>query len=233
MFLINADDSLFELPADRNVLIGRAGVNQIVLNDRLVSRVHAQIAPGAKGPVLTDRGSANGTQVNGRATREAVLKHGDTVCIGKTLFQVFRGTRADAQAWVRRRHTDTKSDKTLVGLNVNSIRVTDMIGDLSAFSLVSLLQTLVQQGQNGSLTLTLAGEWMGKIFFVNGSLVYAETCTGLKNQAAVFELMALGHGQFVFQPGVKPPAMGITDNPAALILEGCRRLDERGSLKTH
>ncbi|MCG3146755.1 MAG: hypothetical protein PCFJNLEI_00189 [Verrucomicrobiae bacterium] len=226
-FLIGADDSLFELPANKNVLIGRAGMNQIVLNDRLVSRVHARISPSANGPLLTDRGSANGVQVNGRPAWETVLHHGDSVQIGKTLFHVFAGTQADAQRWIARRRNDTKSDRTMTGLNVNQFRPTDMLGDLAGLHIVSLLQTLVSQQQQGALTLTQAGELVGKIYFVNGTFAYAETVSGLKNKDALFALMQMQQGQFVFQLAVRPPTIGIQENAAALILEGCQRLDEK------
>jgi len=225
-FLIGADDSLFELPANKNVMIGRAGVNQIVLNDRLVSRVHAKIAPSANGPLLTDRGSANGVQVNGRPAFEVVLHHGDGVQIGKTLFHVFAGTRAAAQQWVASRQGATITDKTMTDLNVNQSRATDMIGDLAAFHIVGLLQTLVEQQQNGALTLTQSGQLAGKVYFVNGAFAYAETTGGLQNKEALYDLMRLRQGQFVFQLAVRPPSIGIKDDAAALILEGCQRLDE-------
>jgi hypothetical protein len=226
-FLIGADDSLFELPANKNVMIGRSTVNQIVLNDRLVSRVHAQIAPAAKGPLLKDRGSANGVQVNGRPVFEVILCHGDTLQIGHTLFHVFAGTRTEAERWIARRKSATKTDQTMTGLNVHLPRPTDMLGDLSTMPIISLLQTLLSQQQHGALTLTQAGQLVGKIYFVNGAFAYAETVTGLKNKDALFELMSLHEGQFVFQPAVRPPTLGIIENAAALLLEGCQRLDER------
>jgi len=176
---------------------------------------------------LTDRGSANGVFVNGLPAREAVLRHGDSVRIGKMMFHVFAGPIDDAKKWVSRRRTETKSGRTLTELNVNQLRATDMIGDLSAFHLVSLVQTLVDQNQNGALTLSEAGEWAGKIYFVNGGIVFAETATGLRNKDAFFELLMMERGQFVFQPAVKPPTLGIMENAAALLLEGCRRMDER------
>lgn len=225
-FLIASDDRLHELPADKNVLLGRAPVNAIVLNDRLVSRVHAGITPSPKGPVLTDRGSANGTQVNGLARKETILYHGDSVRIGKFLFHVFSGTRADAEKWMTRRKSDTRTDKTMTELNVNQLRPADMLGDLSAFNIVHLLQTLVDQKRHGALTLTQRGELLGKIYLTNGMIVFAESSTGLKGREAFFELVATQHGAFTFQADVSPPAMAILEAPVTLLLEGCRRYDE-------
>ena len=142
-FLIAADDHIHELPSERGAMIGRAAINQIVLDDRLISRVHASIMPSSKGPVITDRGSANGTQVNGRPVKETTLKHGDTVRIGKFFFCVFCGSRAEAEQWISRRGGDTKSDQTISDLNVNPSKPSDMTGDLSSFDIITLLQTLV------------------------------------------------------------------------------------------
>jgi pSer/pThr/pTyr-binding forkhead associated (FHA) protein len=228
-FLVASDDRIFDLPADRHVMIGRSAVNQIVLNDRMVSRVHAGIAASPNGPVLTDRGSANGLQVNGLPAQESVLKHGDTVRIGNTLFQVFAGTRAEVGQWVIRRKSDTKTDKTMNNLNVNQPRPSDMLGDLSAFNIVSLMQTLSDQKQNGALTLSQSGQLRGKVFFLNGSIVWAETADGVKGKDALYQLMELENGQFVVQMSTRPPQLGIMESTRGLLLEGCRRLDEKRS----
>lgn len=68
------------------VQIGRVTGNDVVLRDeqRLVSRLHAQIACDEAGQViLTDMGSANGTSVNGRAVNGPLrLQPGDIIRIG-------------------------------------------------------------------------------------------------------------------------------------------------------
>ena len=99
-----------------------------------------------------------------------------------------------------------------------------MIGDLAALHVVSLLQTLMNQQQHGALTLTRLGQLLGKIYFVNGALAYAETTGGLKGKAALYELTRVRDGQFVFQNAVRPPRIGIRANTRALLLDVCRRL---------
>ena len=75
------------------MVIGRAGRGKqwdIVLNDRAVSRPHAQIVRQEQTFVITDLGSANGTLVNGEAIDKATtLKNGDAITAGETLL-VFR-----------------------------------------------------------------------------------------------------------------------------------------------
>ena len=75
---------------DRAVLrIGRDPANEIVVDDLLASRHHAEIRPDADGRwVITDLGSHNGTHVNGRAVRQAVLSELDVVGIGQAMFRV-------------------------------------------------------------------------------------------------------------------------------------------------
>ncbi len=75
------------LTVDKAV-IGRATARaswDIALQDRSVSRPHAQIEKTSQGYVLTDLGSANGTLVNGDPILEArLLEDGDLILIGET-----------------------------------------------------------------------------------------------------------------------------------------------------
>jgi hypothetical protein len=70
------------------VTIGRAPDNNLVLEDRRVSRHHARVE-GRRGMlVLTDLESANGSRVNGVAISEVALGAGDRIEIGTTIFVV-------------------------------------------------------------------------------------------------------------------------------------------------
>ena len=67
--------------------VGRDGDRDLVLSDETVSRHHARLTRGPSGQtVLSDEGSANGTQVNGRRVRQAVLSAGDEIQIGDSVF---------------------------------------------------------------------------------------------------------------------------------------------------
>jgi len=56
-----------EHPLERGVInIGRAANNQLVVNDSRVSRCHAEIRSDARGMVIIDQGSSNGTFLNGQ-----------------------------------------------------------------------------------------------------------------------------------------------------------------------
>ena len=64
------------------VAIGRDGENDLVLDDRRVSRRHAEIRLRLGRYTLYDLQSTNGTYVNGRRVAEIVLSDGDRVQIG-------------------------------------------------------------------------------------------------------------------------------------------------------
>ena len=66
--------------------IGRDSSNQLCLNDRLVSRLHALIARKEDQFEISDLKSANGTMVNGVPVRQRRLAHCDQIAIGASLF---------------------------------------------------------------------------------------------------------------------------------------------------
>ncbi len=65
-----------------SVTVGRAAINDIVLSDSKVSRVHARLECGDAGCNLVDLGSANGTLVNGVRVQRAALAAGDVIAVG-------------------------------------------------------------------------------------------------------------------------------------------------------
>jgi hypothetical protein len=64
----------------KTLTIGRDASNNIVLNDTMVSRNHAQLIVSGEGRVqIKDLGSTNGTYVNGNKINELYLNPGDVV----------------------------------------------------------------------------------------------------------------------------------------------------------
>jgi pSer/pThr/pTyr-binding forkhead associated (FHA) protein len=62
--------------------IGRDTACDILLEDRVVSAVHARIEPQGNGFILIDMQSQNGTTVNGKQIDCVWLNDGDTISIG-------------------------------------------------------------------------------------------------------------------------------------------------------
>src|SRR5207237_1697447 len=73
------------------ISIGRDPKNDIALDDRRVSRRHAEIRLRLGRYTLYDLQSTNGTYVNGRRVAEVVLADGDRLSIGGVELQ-FRAT---------------------------------------------------------------------------------------------------------------------------------------------
>lgn len=73
------------------VRVGRAGDNDIVLDDGGVSRVHGRLAPRHGTWVFQDLGSSNGSFLNGHPVTEAALGIGDELRLGGTRLTVGPG----------------------------------------------------------------------------------------------------------------------------------------------
>jgi len=94
---------VFDLAPGRTYTIGRAKENDIVLNDRRVSRKHAEIRSEGENFLVVDGYIENGSlirsvnhvYVNGSPMLEKVLERGDVVTIGETMM-VFGGAAVAA-----------------------------------------------------------------------------------------------------------------------------------------
>ena len=72
------------------VMIGRAPLNHIVIDDPTVSAHHAVLLRTGASYSLKDLNSTNGTQINGDFVTDAELKDGDTIRFGSVI-AVFAG----------------------------------------------------------------------------------------------------------------------------------------------
>lgn len=80
-----------------SVLAGRLPECDVMIDDGLVSRMHARISVRADAVVVEDLHSTNGVYVNGtRITHSALLREGDRVLLGTTELSLFEA-RSDAR----------------------------------------------------------------------------------------------------------------------------------------
>jgi len=80
------------LPLSAAVTIGRSDENSVRLSDRFVSSRHALICLRDGRRLLVDRGSTNGTFLNGERVEEEVELHdGDRIAMGNTVFEYHVG----------------------------------------------------------------------------------------------------------------------------------------------
>lgn len=71
--------------------LGRAPESHVVLNDREVSKHHAEVEWTEEGWVVRDLGSSNGTYVNGEAVEVCLLQGGDVVELGTCRYRLVVG----------------------------------------------------------------------------------------------------------------------------------------------
>jgi pSer/pThr/pTyr-binding forkhead associated (FHA) protein len=83
--IVKYEDKIIEkfITEKKRVTIGRTPDNDVILDNRGVSRRHAQIEFGENQAVIIDNESLNGTFVNSRRISEEVLKDNDSITIGK------------------------------------------------------------------------------------------------------------------------------------------------------
>ncbi len=99
---------------DGSVSLGRDAANDVVLNRAAVSRVHARIERQGEGWALLDRGSANGTELNGAPVAgSARLREGDRIGVGGALFE-FRAKARAARLKARWRNLPAPVRATLI-----------------------------------------------------------------------------------------------------------------------
>lgn len=143
--------------------IGRHGDNDVVVGDILVSAHHAELLRTEVGLELVDLGSSNGTFVNGRRTRRAILEPLDLVGIGLSEFRVVDDRLEE--------YRETGS----VTFEATGITVT--IGDVTIVDDVSLALTdrslLGIVGPSGSGKSTLLAALAGLPPPTAGSVAYA------------------------------------------------------------
>ncbi|ERI94350.1 FHA domain protein [Clostridiales bacterium oral taxon 876 str. F0540] len=77
------------IPVQGELTIGRRNNNHLILEDQFVSGNHARIYVKNTDYMIEDLGSTNGTKINDeRLEDRAILRVGDEIQIGSTLFRV-------------------------------------------------------------------------------------------------------------------------------------------------
>jgi pSer/pThr/pTyr-binding forkhead associated (FHA) protein len=92
------------------VIIGRAPLNQIVIDHPTVSAQHAVLLRTGDSYSLKDLNSTNGTQINGDFVTDAELKDGDTIRFG---FVTAVFARSDRKPWSSPRRVRYESTATV------------------------------------------------------------------------------------------------------------------------
>lgn len=102
---------------------------------------------------------------------------------------------------------------------------TGFSGAISVQTLPDIVQLYVLSNATGVLTVRRRNA-EGKVWFAHGAIPHAATADRI-GEDAFFEIMMWGGGQFSMQLGVTSPEQSIASNWQELVMESCRRIDER------
>jgi len=94
--LSTTGDQTIELTSGGSIIVGRAVTSDLPVYDPTVSRQHAELSLDDTGVHVADRGSANGTFLNGAQISEASAVDGDIVTFGRVAFKVVEVTPVEA-----------------------------------------------------------------------------------------------------------------------------------------
>jgi pSer/pThr/pTyr-binding forkhead associated (FHA) protein len=207
-----------QLPTCGTLVVGRSGGCDLRLPDADTSRRHAKIVCEEERIVLHDLASTNGTFVNGQKIGEHALEPGDRIQIGSNEIAFCRVEGdldpVDAEA-------EHGNDQTQLFQRPKIAEVFQ--GDLAQIPPFAVVQILELGRKTGALQID--GETWGRLWFVNGDPVHAETKDQLGFDAAI-TLVSATAGRFAFEPDIAAPVGTIEASVTQLLLEAARQLDE-------
>ncbi len=105
-----------------------------------------------------------------------------------------------------------------------------MAGDISEIHVVDLFQMINSTQKTGSIELKLPGG-NATVLFSDGEMVFAKYA-GLSGKDALFKLLGVTKGQFVYSPGIPAEAEDyeVIGGFMGLVMEGMQLLDEGADL---
>ncbi|MHC4342720.1 MAG: FHA domain-containing protein [Planctomycetota bacterium] len=229
-----------ELKSNHCYSLGRALDCDVVIEDIASSRHHARITVSAKGRnvVVEDLGSRNGTYVNDdRIDGRTPIELGTRIRIGATVYLLSVVDEADVdEDSLNDLDTGTVGLESLsLGRNVNAeilkvVRAegqagTEFAGQLGAFSLIEVLQLLIQTHRSGSLHVAVESGH-AQIELRNGE-VCAASFEDLEGFDALIALVQKKTGIFWLVEEFAPVTNSIRVPGASLLFELCRAIDEK------
>jgi len=103
----------FEL-TERQYIIGRTELADIVIEDTYVSKMHAMLQIYSNAIVLLDLNSTNGTTVNSRVVEKTILRTNDIITLGRYRLKIDNAPAINARMDERIRASDTMIMQNLV-----------------------------------------------------------------------------------------------------------------------
>lgn len=107
--------SEFDL-TERQYIIGRTELADIVIEDSYVSKIHAMLQIYSNAVILLDLNSTNGTTVNSRVVQKTILRSDDVLSLGHYRIKIENAPAIDPAMNERIRASDTVTLQNLVDL---------------------------------------------------------------------------------------------------------------------
>lgn len=230
------------LEPNRCYLLGRGASCDIRVDDIASSRRHAQLTVGgANGTLyLEDLNSRNGTFVNEeRLTTRLRLRDSNEIRIGASVLVVCLKGAAPSETGSLLEDTGTVGmerlslgqdigEEVLRVLRAEGPSLTDFAGKLETFSLIDVLQLLINNRRSGTLHLAVDGGH-GKVEIRSGevrSAVYQEA----HGFEALTRLSRERAGMFWLVEKTTQSPNRMQHPTSVLLIELCRAIDEAGAL---
>jgi len=185
--------------------LGRGAQCDLTLPHHSISRHHATVSVPLDRVVFQDR-SSNGSLVNGKRCKEAILSLGDTITLGPYDVVVVKEPEDPGGGTVTLDFTS---------------RTTGLLEDEP---LVQVLQGLEFNNRTGSLEV-LAGRDRGYLILQDGQPWRAKFGDA-EHAEAVHHMLSLQEGRFVFMPEPIAGERSMTVTITGLLFEHARREDE-------
>lgn len=215
------------LPLEEAVF-GRDDDCQVILDEDPVSRRHARILFADFKPQILDLGSTNGTFLNGKQVHRALLRNGDQIQIGGSVFEVAMGKEGPDPEQLS--GTGLQRVKSLIQKSkgespADSGQTSAISGNLTEIRLPSLLQVLESDRATGTLVVRHAGR-EGNLHIHQGAIRHT-TLGRARGVKALYRLMVLEEGRFeFFIPGRSPEYDTVEGDLQKHLLEAMRQKDE-------
>jgi len=237
--LLSVNGHRFELEPSRTYVLGRALDCDVVLEDMAASRHHAHLITGSapNAVLLEDLGSRNGTYVNEeRVQGRKPLLDLARIRVGTSLYLLRLGAELlppDDES----NKIDTGTiglDRLTLGTEVdeNVLRVaaregrssTEIAGQLSSFTMIDVLQLLIQTHRTGTLHVA-TGDDHAAVHMHDGEVIHA-SFRGFEGFDALKVLVGERKGIFWLVETMPNVRRTVRDASSIVLFELCRTLDE-------
>jgi hypothetical protein len=216
----------FLLKEGKEVVVGRSSELDIVLMEDMVSRRHAVLVQRGDKIHVEDRGSTNGTFVNGEKISTAVVGKGDRVLIGTSIMKVVDAS--DDAASTMGTTSERKPGYQDLGRTTMHSGARSMTGTIAEVPLPDLIQLFSTSKKTGTLVV-MQGSVVARIHLEHGKLVHVSLtdAPGLPSMKAITRVLSWDDGTFELL-GPQPHSSAETLNLPTehILMEGLRQLDE-------